>query len=459
MRIIDYLKNYNEKNIYPFHMPGNKRIGDLNQFDFTEVDGLDDLYHPEGIIKQALDRIKNLYDTLESYILVNGSTVGILSAITSCTKKGDNILIARNCHKSVYNAVEIWDLKPTYIMPKTINSFMGEITPDAVKKSIENNRNIKVCVVTSPTYEGVVSDIKSIAEVCHKNGVVLIVDEAHGSHLMFHDYFPDSAVQSGADIVIHSTHKTLTSLTGTGLLHICSHRVDKELVKKRLSTFQTSSPNYLMMCSVDNCICEIIENGEKLFADYIKKLNNFYLQCGKLRNIKVYNGENSFAFDKGKIVITTENTNLSGIELQKVLREKYLIETEMASAQYIIGMTGIYDTDIGFEKLISALFEIEKELSLDKKEIFSLNYIPKIREIPGQVEYMKKELVDIEKAVGRISAEYIYAYPPGIPIVAAGENFDENVLDTIKFLLKKGVNVVSSSNNLPIKVYCAIDTR
>lgn len=440
-------------------MPGNKRKGALNEFDFTEVYGLDDLYHPEEIIKQALDRIKNLYNTCESYILVNGSTVGILSAITGCTKKGDSILIARNCHKSVYNAVEIWDLKPTYIMPQNINSFMGEITPEAVEKCLENNSDIKVCVVTSPTYEGVVSDIKSIAKVCHKKGVVLIVDEAHGSHLMFHNYFPNSAIQSGADIVIHSTHKTLTSLTGTGLLHICSNRVDKELVKKRLSTFQTSSPNYLMICSVDNCICEIIENGEKLFADYTKRLNNFYLQCGKLRNIEVYSGENSFAFDKSKIVIMTKNTSLSGIELQNILREKYHMETEMASADYIIGMTSIYDTDSGFDRLVSALFEIDKDISCVEKEMFSLNYIPKIKKIPGQVECMKKELVDIDKAVDRISAEYIYAYPPGIPIVAVGEIIDENVVTTIKFLLKKGVNVVSSSNKLPIKVYCAIDTR
>ena len=459
MKVIDYLKDYNKKNIYPFHMPGNKRQGEFNQLDFTEVEGLDNLYHPEGIYKESLDRIKNLYGTKESYILVNGSTVGILSAITGCAKKGDNILMARNCHKSVYNAVEIWDLSPTYLMPKSVHSFMGEVLSSDVEDALNSNSKITVCIITSPTYEGIVSDIKSIAEICHNHNVTLIVDEAHGSHLMFDDYFPNSATELGADVVIQSTHKTLTSLTGTGLLHICSNRVNKDIIKKRLMTFQTSSPNYLMVASVDRCICEIIEKGKELFSAYRKRINNFYLECGKLKNLSIYKGENAFAFDKSKIVILTQNTDLSSTELQKILREKYIIETEMASADYIIAMTSIYDTDEGFSRLINALKDIDKNCIYIEKRNITLNHIPKIKIKPCKVEDMKKEFIDIENCCGKVSGEYIYAYPPGIPIIFIGEVFDEKAVNTIKYLIEKGVNVVSEGNKLPFKVCCAIDTR
>ena len=459
MKVIDYLKEYNKKNIYPFHMPGNKRQGEFNSLDFTEVDGLDNLYHPEEILKESLDRIKNLYNTKESFILVNGSTVGILSAITGCAKKGDHILMGRNCHKSVYNALEIWDLSPTYLMPKSVNSFMGEILPSDVENALENNSKIKVCVITSPTYEGIVSDIKSIAEICHNHNVILIVDEAHGSHLMFDDYFPNSAINSGADVVIQSTHKTLTSLTGTGLLHICSDRINSEIIKKRLMTFQTSSPNYLMVSSVDRCICEIIEKGTELFSAYTKRLNNFYLECGKLKNLSIYKGKDAYAFDKSKIVILTKNTDLTGTRLQEILREKYLIETEMASADYIIGMTSIYDTDEGFSRLTNALKEIDKNCIYIEKENISLNHIPTLAIKPCEVEYMEKEFINIDNACGRVSHEYIYAYPPGIPIIAVGEIFDEKTIKTIKYLIEKSVNMVSEGNKLPFKVCCAIDTR
>lgn len=459
MKVIDYLKEYNKKNIYPFHMPGNKRQGEFNQLDFTEVDGLDNLYHPEGIYKESLDRIKNLYSTKESYILVNGSTVGILSAITGCAKKGGNILMARNCHKSVYNVVEIWDLSPTYLMPKSVHSFMGEILSSDVEDALNSNPKITVCIITSPTYEGIVSDIKSIAEICHNHNVTLIVDEAHGSHLMFDDYFPNSATELGADVVIQSTHKTLTSLTGTGLLHICSDKVSKDIIKKRLMTFQTSSPNYLMVASVDRCICEIIEKGKELFSAYRKRINNFYLECGKLKNLSIYKGKNAFAFDKSKIVILTQNTDISGTELQKILREKYLIETEMASADYIIAMTSIYDTDEGFSRLINALKDIDKNCTYIEKKNITLNHIPKIKIKPCKVEDMKKEFIDIENCCGKVSGEYIYAYPPGIPIISIGEVFDEKAVNTIKYLIEKGVNVVSEGNKLPFKVCCAIDTR
>ncbi len=451
MKMFEYFEDYLKKNIYPFHMPGNKRK-DGYRNDFTEVEGLDNLYYPQGIIKESLERIKNLYGTKESYILVNGSTAGILAAITAVTKKGDHILVARNCHKSVYNAVDIWNLVPHYVMPKVICGMEGEISPLSVERELKNN-NIKACVITSPTYEGIVSDIKGIAQVCRKYGVILIVDEAHGSHLRFSPYFPVSAVECGADIVIHSTHKTLTSLTGTGLLHICSDRVEKNLVGKRLGYFQTSSPNYIMMASVDRCICDIMENGNRMFSEYTGLLEDFYRKSEDLENLSVFRGGGVFGFDKGKIVISTAGTNISGTVLQSLLREKYLIEVEMSNINYALALTSINDSREGFIRLTDALFEIDGGLEKNEETQSPVCHIkPQIKYNIWETEDMERESLPLENSIGRVSARYIYAYPPGSPIVAPGEVMTKDIVCEIMRMVKNKVNVISEEGNLPISV-------
>ena len=448
MNMFDYFEEYLKKNIYPFHMPGNKR-GLGYDYDFTEVEGLDNLYHPSGIIKESLEKIKSAYGTKDSFILVNGSTVGILSAITSATKKGDHILVARNCHKSVYNAVDLWSLTPHYVMPRLMCGINGEIKAEDIKRKLDENNDIKACVITSPTYEGVVSDISAIAEVCHSHNVTLIVDEAHGSHLKFSSYFPKSAVECGADLVIHSTHKTLTSLTGTGLLHNCSDRVSTAIIKKRLQTFQTSSPNYIMMASVDRCISDILDSGSELFSRYEERLENFYSRAKTLEKLSLITGHN---IDRGKIVISTARANITGVELQNILREKYSIELEMANVSYALAMTSIMDSDDGFSRLINALTEIDSSLCLVHKDDFQSSLSPVMEYKVWEVEDMAREVVPLKQALDRVSAEYIYAYPPGSPVVVPGEVITEKVAENISKMLQNGVNVISESDNLPISV-------
>ncbi|MDO5136501.1 MAG: aminotransferase class I/II-fold pyridoxal phosphate-dependent enzyme, partial [Eubacteriales bacterium] len=253
------LEKYGKSDFYPFHMPGHKRNPScvdgefLFERDITEISGFDDLHHPEGLLRDSMERLSDLYGTKESFFCVNGSTGALLSAISAGIQKGGRFLVARNCHKSVYHAIYLRDLSPIYLYPQTdpdlgIN---GGISPSHVEKCLEENKGIQGIMITSPTYDGVVSDIEAIAKLAHKYGIPLIVDEAHGPHFRFSPYFPTSAVDLGADVVVQSFHKTLPSLTQTAVLHLCSDRVDREKIKRFLGMYQTSSPSYLLMASLD----------------------------------------------------------------------------------------------------------------------------------------------------------------------------------------------------------------
>ena len=268
--LLTNLEKLRDSDMYPCHMPGHKRTGNpIFGIDITEIDAFDNLYHATGILKEAKERAAQLYQSKESYYLVNGSTCGILVAIFSAFKPGDTVIVARNCHKAVYHAIEIRGLRPIYLYPETDDEYdisVG-IKAEQVKEVLERNKDlnnhpnrIKGMILTSPTYEGLVSEIKEIAALIHNEGGILVVDEAHGAHLGFDERFPESAVKQGADLVIQSLHKTLPSMTQTALLHRATDRIDERRVNKYLSTFQTTSPSYIFMAMMDECIRTL---GEK----------------------------------------------------------------------------------------------------------------------------------------------------------------------------------------------------
>ena len=249
--IYDKLSEYSDSDFYGFHMPGHKRNADMlkssipYQIDITEIEGFDDLHHAQGMLKEAQTRAALVYQAEETHFLVNGSTVGILSAVAGVTKKGDTVLVARNCHKSVYHAIYLNELDPVYLYPgfSTDACLNTEISAGDVKGALERYPHIRAVIIVSPTYDGVVSDVGSIAAAAHEKGVPLIVDEAHGAHFGFHPYFPENSNTKGADIVIHSLHKTLPSLTQTALLHMNGELVDRGKVREYLHMLQTSSPS------------------------------------------------------------------------------------------------------------------------------------------------------------------------------------------------------------------------
>ena len=418
------LKNYSESDYYAFHMPGHKRNLDLMQgtspyrIDITEIDGFDDLHHAEGILKEAQERAARVYHADETHFLVNGSTVGILSAIMGTTKKGDSILVARNCHKSVYHAIYLNELDPVYLFPKfdTELGLSTEIDVEDVKEALRANPKICAVMIVSPTYDGVVSDIETIAAVCHEAGCPLIVDEAHGAHFGFHPYFPKSANQYGADLVINSLHKTLPALTQTALLHVNGNLVNRRKVKRYLDMLQTSSPSYILMASIDACIHAVEKTLEKqetagieekilekqktsgieekcndreferqtsgmedgnsrneladtlLFETYVNRIDALRNDLKQLQHLKIIQTDNIDHYDRSKFVISVKDAPLSSHELYEILLKKYHLQMEMLAGTYVLAMTTVGDTEEGLKRLKEALFEIDTFISESDRE-------------------------------------------------------------------------------------------
>lgn len=466
--LYDKLKSYKESGIYPFHMPGHKRTDITNdgllpyRIDLTEIDGFDNLHNACGCIREVEKKAEKLYCVNRAFLLVNGATGGILSSIRAMTNFSDKIIVARNCHKSIYNAIELCGLKPEYILPEYDEKYgvFTSVSPLKLELLLTKNPDTKLVIITSPTYEGVVSDIKSISDICHRHGVMLFVDEAHGAHFPFSDKFPCEAVKCGADVAVVSLHKTLPSLTQTALL-LTDNSELLEKLQENLSIFETSSPSYILMSAIEKCL-DFISDNKSDFEAYTNRLSDLYNDTKLLNKLSIlYNDksflENCFDYDFGKIVISTAETNISGAELAKILREKYKIETEMAYTDYVIAMTSVCDTDDGFGRLKNALFEIDN--SLNKKEINYYNY--NFSEIPVrsfnsfQKNNFKSEKIMFKNAQGRVSFEYIWAYPPGIPLIVPGEVITDELINQINILIENNIQINSTKNSMPDYIYAA----
>ena len=473
-RLYKKLEAYGKSDFYPFHMPGHKRNplaveGDFPvERDITEIDGFDNLHHAEDILKRAQEDVARLYGVPESFYSINGSSGAILAAVSAAVDKGGQILVARNCHKAVYHAIYLRELSATYIYPHEdpklgIN---GGISPGRVEMYLAENPEIQAVLITSPTYDGVVSDIERISEVVHKYGIPLIVDEAHGAHFGFHEYFPQNANVRGADIVIHSLHKTLPSLTQTALLHMNGKLVDRDSVRRYLHMLQSSSPSYILMASIDECIRLVDEEREKVFKPYVEMLCQLRKEIGKLKNLQLLE---TMQYDASKIVISARG-RMSGKELQEILLENDHLQMEMAAGSYVIAMTGPGDTQEGMNRLLNALRNLDKRLdevlqgnrTQDKNldEVLSGNrkmdaatmkkdpgfcrhpLIPAERVVESaKVKGRKGLAVPWQEAVGKVSLEFVYLYPPGIPIVVPGERVSEEAVQQILDYEKNGFTI------------------
>lgn len=456
--LYDKLKNYSKSGIYPFHMPGHKRTDITEEgiipynIDITEIHDFDNLHSPNGVIDEIQKKAAKLYNVKNAFILINGSTGGILSAIRSMTNQDDKILMARNCHKSVYNSAELFNLNVDYIFPDTDNRYniLTSVSPcDIEDKLTKHNDEIRLVIITSPTYEGVVSDIKSISEMCHKHGAKLLVDEAHGAHFPFSDSFPDEALNCGADAAVLSLHKTLPSLTQTALL-ITNDSELSEIFAENLAVFETSSPSYILMSSIEKCL-DLCENSKDKFKEYCCNLKTVREKLENLKYLKIYDkSDTDFDYDIGKIVISTANANISGTKLAEILRNNYQIETEMAYSDYVIAMTSVCDTEKGFDMLSDALISIDSELlkEADTERVPLKNLYTGKNFNACELYKFNKETIPFQNSEFRTSAEYIWAYPPGIPLIVPGEIISKELINYIEYLSACKVEIMSTKGGM-----------
>lgn len=458
-RLYTRLNEYAGTEIYPFHMPGHKRLAGpgeaagVYRMDITEIEGFDNLHDARGILMQAQAFAASLYQSEETFFCVNGSTGALLAAVAAVCKRGDRILIARNCHKAVYHAVEINGLIPSYIYPQisTKCAVNEGIYPQYIDKKWIKKEKIQGIVITSPTYDGVVSDIRRICAEAHAAGVPVIVDEAHGAHFPFSDYFPDSAIVCGADIVVHSTHKTLPALTQTALLHVNGNLVNRERLRRMLTVYQTSSPSYILMGSIDDCMHWLQEQGCEQFALYAGRLERLRRAISEIRFVSLLEPEDlnpdcSFGYDRAKLVLSAGPG--SGDWLYWQFLEKYGLQMEMRTADYILAMTSVCDSQEGFDRLLAAVRDLDARILAgehsftDKRK----NRIPAILEPEavyqaGEAVRMERENVPLAAAPGRVAADYVYLYPPGIPLLVPGEKIDRDAADQILYWTENGMEV------------------
>ena len=420
---------------YPFHMPGHKRNKKFgitgSEIDITEIDGFDNLHCPKGVIADIEKDLEKIYKSKKSLISVNGSSMGIMSAIFAVCNRGDKIIVARNCHKSVFNACMLLELKIIYIEPDydSTNGYYMRLSQETADKAIRENPDAKAMIITSPTYEGFISEIEC--------DIPLIIDAAHGAHLGL-GYFPK---YPSGDIVISSLHKTLLSLTQTAVINIYSEKLI-ERVKRFNDIFQTTSPSYVLMNSISICADYVLKNRRDFCV--------FYENLCDLRLADTDNLRIMYTDDISKIIVSTAGTDISGNDLAEILRDKYKIEVEAYYKTYVLLMTSVADEKERLEYLKKALEKIDEGLICKYEKLIKKPPCPdKAMQIKIDDEGDETE---IEESVGKLSNEFVYAYPPDIPIIVPNEIISREAIEYIKESVKNGVNIISDSTLIPNKI-------
>lgn len=469
MPVLKSIKDYARSKVLPLHMPGHKRgsiyqrldlgylFDDILEIDTTEVPGIDNLYCPEGAILEAQNLAARSFGADYSFFLINGTTSGIYAMIMASTNPGDKIIIPRNAHRSVVSATILGRLNPVYMLPE-IDLQMGiamGIKPETVERALKENPDAKAVLITNPTYYGVCSDISSIAEIVHDYGKMLLIDEAHGSHFIFHDDLPICAMSAGADIVAQSTHKTLPAMTGSSMLHVKGDRVDLEKLRFFLQLVQTTSPSHVMLASLDVARYIMDRYGHALLHKCIEysnmvryKINNdtplYCLDYDKIGNHGIYD------IDPTRITICVKGGGMSGREAEKLLRKNSNIQLEMSDIFNIVAITTIADDEETYNRFLKAMLTLpQKEITDNVEDCLCIKppvRLPKGVIAPFEGIYRDTKMIDIKNSAGYLCAEMVVPYPPGIPVIMPGEMIDQEIIDYLLQCKENGIKVSGTAD-------------
>jgi len=469
--IHQFLIEHAKKNTVSFHMPGHKGAGIYSRYhydeflkrmmdcDITEIPGADNLFQTEGIIRATQQKYAALYDVAHSYLLINGTSGGLIAAILASVAPDKKLIMARNCHKAVFNALILGNIQPVYAYPDQVpgQEIAGPISVAEIKRLLEENPDGEAVILPSPNYYGICSDIKVIAEEVHRAGKILIVDQAHGAHLHFFHKFgvggdlPFSAENCGADIVVNSTHKTLASFTQSAILNLNSNRVDRYHLEDKLQAIQSTSPSYLLMASLD-INAELLEHhGKALMEEWKANLDDFYRRATEIPGLSIMKVPN---LDRTKINLDMSRLGLSGAALEISLNEKGIFP-ELYAGNLLMCMTGIGNTREHMDRLLGALLEIalassEGKIANRQSDAASQPILPAQAKFIGIPK--SKSYIPLSEAADKICAGSVIPYPPGIPLICPGEAFTAEIVQYIQFLRKNGEKVIGVTDAETVSV-------
>lgn len=454
--IYEALEKHRSDRIVHFDVPGHKGgrgNRELTDFlgekclkaDVNSMKPLDNLNHPVSVIKDAQQLAAEAFGARSCFFIVNGTTAAVQAMVMSACRAGEKILMPRNVHISAINALILSGAIPVYIDPginKRLGIALGMSTDD-IKKKMEEHPDAKAILVNNPTYYGICSSLKEIVELAHSHNMLVLVDEAHGTHFYFGDNLPVSAMKAGADMASVSMHKTGGSLTQSSLL-LCGGNVNCDYVRQIIGLTQTTSASYLLLTSLDLARKNLSLNGREIFnktvefAEYarreINNLGGYYAFSKELVDYDCV-----YDFDLTKLSINTREIGLAGIEVYDILRDDYGIQVEFGDLGNILAIVSAGDRAMEIERLISALYEIKRLYAREPKDMFDHNYInPDVVYTPRQAFYSSKKIMPIKDSKGRVSGEFVMAYPPGIPVLAPGERITEEIIDYIEYAKEKG---------------------
>lgn len=462
--ILEALERYKKMRVLPFDVPGHKRgkgNKELTDFlgeqcltvDVNSMKPLDNLCHPVSVIKDAQKLAAEAFGAKDAFFMINGTTSAVQAMVLSVCKRGEKIIMPRNVHRSAINALIISGAVPVYVNPgtnKKIGIPLGMSVED-VKKAILDNRDAKAILVNNPTYYGICSNLKEITELAHSYGMKVLVDEAHGTHFYFSDKLPMSAMEAGADMAAVSMHKTGGSLTQSSLLLI-NNDINKGYVHQIINLTQTTSASYLLMSSLDITRRNLALNGEKIVDDIINLAEYARKEINELEGYYAYSKElidNKYVcdFDITKLSICTLGLGLAGIEVYSILRDEYEIQIEFGDLGNVLAIISVGDKKLAIERLVSALYDIERLYAKPGREMFDHEYInPQVIMAPQEAFYADKKSIPIEDSENKICSEFVMCYPPGIPILAPGEKITREILDYIKYAKEKGCSLTGTED-------------
>lgn len=457
--VYEALEAFRKKRVAPFDVPGHKRgrgnpelrelLGEkCVNLDVNSMKPLDNLCHPVSVIRDAEQLAADAFGAAHAFFMVGGTTSSVQSMVLSSTKAGDKIILPRNVHKSVINALVLNGAIPVYINPEVdrrLGISLGmEISE--VEKAIKENPDAKAILVNNPTYYGICSDLRSIVKIAHEHNMLCLVDEAHGTHFYFGPNMPVNAMAAGADMASVSMHKSGGSLTQSSLL-LTGPNVNWEYVSQIINLTQTTSASYLLLSSLDISRRNLYMRGESSFAkvaemaqyarEEINSIGGFYAYGSELKN-----GGSIYDFDITKLSVYTRDIGLAGIEVYDLLRDEYDIQIEFGDIANILAYISIGDRIQDIERLVGALADIKRLYSRDPSLMLKTEYIaPKVVVSPQEAFYAKDESLPLRETAGRICSEFVMCYPPGIPILAPGEVITKEIIEYIIYAKEKGCSM------------------